>query len=178
MRRTIIILSALALSSGVAVADRSHGGGGHVSQASHGGGGHVSQVSHGGGGHVAAAARGSYGGGHVYGGGGRVYNGGGHVYGGGRVYGGGTRVVGRGDYRVWNGGRWDRNYYRGYYYDGGYYRPWAGVHYYDYYHRPAIIVENFSPMAGYYWVPGAWQWDGNEWNWYPGHYEPSADYGY
>jgi len=158
MRRTILILSALALTSGAAVADRYHGGGG---------------------GHVAAAPHA------VHNGGARVYNGGSA-----RVYNGGSRVVDHRVYnntRVYNGGynrgyvghgyreyrpgaRWDRGYYRNYYWDHGYYRPYVGVHYYNYYSRPALIVEDFAPMAGYYWVRGSWQWDGAEWMWYPGHY--------
>ena len=100
-----------------------------------------------------------------------------HSRGGGRYTAGNYRTgsfhyVDHGGYRSWTGGRWDRNYFRGYYYTGGYYRPWVGPHYYSYYHRPALIVESYGAMPGYYWVSGSWNWDGNEWLWYPGHFEP------
>jgi hypothetical protein len=57
-------------------------------------------------------------------------------------------------------------------------RPVIRYRYYNYYQRPSIIVENNSPMTGYYWVGGQWQWNGAEWIWYPGHYEPDPNYGY
>jgi hypothetical protein len=56
-------------------------------------------------------------------------------------------------------------------------RPVIPYRYYNYYQRPAIIVENQPPMAGYYWVAGQWQWNGYEWIWQPGHYEPDPAYG-
>ena len=134
MRRTILILSALALTSGAAVADRFHGGGGR-------GGSHVAVHN---------------GGGRVFNGGSRVtdhrvYNGG-HYNGGSRVYNGGYNrgYVGHGYREYRPGGRWDRGYYRNYYWDHGYYRPYVGVHYYNYYSRPALLIENYSPLAGYY----------------------------
>lgn len=55
-------------------------------------------------------------------------------------------------------------------------RPVIRERYFNYYRRPAIVVENYSAMPGYYWVPGAWSWSGYEWIWQPGHYEPDASY--
>jgi hypothetical protein len=72
----------------------------------------------------------------------------------------------------------------GYYGGGGYarrpiyvHRPIIRERYYNYYRRPALIVENYNPIAGYYWVPGSWQWNGYEWSWQPGHYEPDPNDG-
>jgi len=128
------------------------------------------------------------------------FHGGGHQ--------GGTTVVrdhrGGGDYHPnWNGGgnrvvvREHNNYRGGNYYRGGdnYYRggwrngyvsrrpiyvnrPIIREHYYNYYRRPAIVVENYSAMDGYFWVAGQWTWDGYEWQWYPGHYEPDPNWAY
>jgi hypothetical protein len=55
-------------------------------------------------------------------------------------------------------------------------RPVIGHRYYNYYQRPSLIIENYSAMPGYYWVRGAWTWDGYEWIWQPGHYEPDPNY--
>ena len=55
-------------------------------------------------------------------------------------------------------------------------RPVIRHRYYNYYQRPAIIVENYAPMTGYYWVPGQWDWNGYEWLWTPGHYELDPAY--
>jgi hypothetical protein len=55
-------------------------------------------------------------------------------------------------------------------------RPVIRYRYYNYYQRPAVIAENYSPMTGYYWVPGQWTWNGYEWIWQAGHYEPDAAY--
>jgi hypothetical protein len=55
-------------------------------------------------------------------------------------------------------------------------RPVIRERYYNYYRRPAVIVESYNSMAGYYWVAGAWAWDGYEWIWQPGHYEPDPSY--
>jgi hypothetical protein len=55
-------------------------------------------------------------------------------------------------------------------------RPIIRYRYYNYYQRPAIIVENYPAQPGYYWVAGQWQWSGYEWIWQPGHYEPDASY--
>jgi hypothetical protein len=104
----------------------------------------------------------------------------------------GTTVVVRGN-RDWHGGgRVIVNrggYNRGYYNNRGYgyrhvdrrpifvSRPIIRERYYNYYRRPALVVENYGPMAGYYWVPGQWSWDGYEWQWQPGHYQPDPNYG-
>jgi hypothetical protein len=55
-------------------------------------------------------------------------------------------------------------------------RPVIRYRYYNYYQRPAVIVENQPPMPGYYWVAGQWQWNGYEWIWQAGHYEPDPNY--
>lgn len=47
---------------------------------------------------------------------------------------------------------------------------------YNYYQRPAVLVENYAPMTGYYWVAGQWAWNGYEWTWTAGHYEPDPSY--
>jgi hypothetical protein len=31
-------------------------------------------------------------------------------------------------------------------------------------------------MPGYYWVPGQWSWNGYEWIWQAGHYQPDPNY--
>jgi hypothetical protein len=129
----------MALSGGVASADRGgHGGGGH------GGGGHVSarESFHGGGG-----ARGGFVG-HGPARGGGYYGGYGH----GGYYG--------------HGG-WG---YRDRVYMG---RPFIGSHYYDYRYRPELIVEDYGVRDGYAWVRGSWSWNGAEWIWAPGYYEPA-----
>jgi hypothetical protein len=154
--RNILTLSALtlALTGGVALADR----GGH---STHSGGGHQ------GGGAVVRDHRGGGGGGHQE-----------HVRFGGDNRGGYNHGYSRGEYN--RGGGY---YHGGGYVHGGYNRGWARrpiyinhpvvrYHYYNYYQRPSLIVENYDPMPGYYWVPGAWSWDGGEWIWTYGHYEP------
>ena len=55
-------------------------------------------------------------------------------------------------------------------------RPVIRYRYYNYYQRPAVVVENYPSKAGYYWVAGQWQWSGYEWIWQPGHYEPDTSY--
>lgn len=55
-------------------------------------------------------------------------------------------------------------------------RPVMRYRYYNYYQRPAIIVENYPARDGYYWVAGAWSWTGYEWTWTPGHYEPDPNW--
>jgi hypothetical protein len=55
-------------------------------------------------------------------------------------------------------------------------RPIIHQRYYDYRYRPELIVENYGVRPGYYWVNGSWQWNGYEWIWYPGHYEPDPSY--
>jgi len=44
--------------------------------------------------------------------------------------------------------------------------------YYNYRYRPALIAENYAAMDGYVWVRGSWAWNGYEWIWQPGHYQP------
>ncbi|HEY4243410.1 MAG TPA: hypothetical protein VGM88_26540 [Kofleriaceae bacterium] len=157
--RNILALSAalaLALTGGVAAADRFHGGGGGRVTV-HGGG--RTTVVHGGG-RVVVHGGGGYGG----------YHGGGYGHG---------PVVHTG----WGGGR---GYYGGHgYYGGGYARrpiyvgrPIIHERYFDYYHRPGLIVENYGPRDGYLWVAGDWSWNGAEWIWMPGHYEPDGAYSY
>jgi WXXGXW repeat (2 copies) len=93
---------------------------------------------------------------------------------------GGGNVVVR-DHRGWNGGgrvivrnepRYHRVVRRPIYIS----RPVIHERYFNYYRRPAIIVENYNAMPGYYWVAGSWTWDGSEWAWQPGHYEPDPNY--
>jgi hypothetical protein len=55
-------------------------------------------------------------------------------------------------------------------------RPVIRERYYDYDRRPSVIVENYNPMAGYYWVAGGWTWNGVEWIWQAGHYQPDPSY--
>jgi len=97
-----------------------------------------------------------------------IVRGGGNWHGGGSWHGGGERVVVRGGY---HGG----------YYHGGYYgrrpiyvnRPVIREHYYNYRYRPSLIVEDYGPRPGYIWVRGHWAWDGAEWIWTPGYYDPT-----
>lgn len=148
MKRIIMAVAAVALASGVASADRRHGGGGRGGEW-HGGGGRGVVVRD-------------------------------HREGGVRV----TPSY-HGDYRGnWGGGyRYSRPAYNGGYRWGGYARqpiyverPLIRTHYYDYRYRPQILVENYPMRAGYYWVAGHWDWNGYEWMWTPGHYEPDAGY--
>lgn len=62
------------------------------------------------------------------------------------------------------------NYYR------AYSRPVIRQRYYDYRYRPQIVVENYDPVPGYIWVRGSWSWNGYEWIWTAGHYEPDPQY--
>jgi hypothetical protein len=55
-------------------------------------------------------------------------------------------------------------------------RPVIHRRYFSYYQRPSLIVENYSAMPGYFWVPGTWTWNGYEWIWQPGHYQPDPNY--
>ncbi len=55
-------------------------------------------------------------------------------------------------------------------------RPVIRSHYYHYGYRPALIGENYGYREGYVFVRGDWQWNGYEWMWQPGHYEPDAAY--
>ena len=55
-------------------------------------------------------------------------------------------------------------------------RPVIRYHYYNYYQRPTLLVENYPARPGYFWVAGQWTWSGYEWIWQPGHYEPDPNY--
>jgi len=55
-------------------------------------------------------------------------------------------------------------------------RPILREHYYNQYRRPSLIVESYGAMPGYYWVAGQWSWNGYEWLWQPGHYQPDPSY--
>ncbi|HET9619775.1 MAG TPA: hypothetical protein VFP84_00315 [Kofleriaceae bacterium] len=70
-------------------------------------------------------------------------------------------VVVRGGYR---GGYARRPIYVG--------RPVIRERYYNRWHRPALIVEDYGPRPGYVWVRGHWGWNGGEWIWTPGYYNP------
>jgi hypothetical protein len=155
--------------SGVASADRFGGhGGGHVAvhESFHGGGGFHGGYEHGGfrGGYEHGGFRGGY----EHGGfrGGYVEHGGfrggyerGYV---GRGWGGGW-----GHGPVVRGG-WGWGYRAPIYVD----RPIIHEHYYDYRYRPELIVEDYPVRDGYVWVRGHWDWNGVEWIWTPGYYEP------
>jgi hypothetical protein len=164
MMRKLLPLTALTLglTGGVALADHGRGGdhGDHRVQVEHRAapGGHVYNNR----GPVVRDHREYYGGGRV------VVRNEPHYYGGGRSYYGGGRSY-------YGGGR---NYYGGHSYARPIYvsRPVIRERYYNYYRRPALIVENFNPLPGYYWVRGEWTWDGAEWIWQPGHYEPVGGY--
>jgi hypothetical protein len=88
------------------------------------------------------------------------------------------------DQRSWGGGRvvvrndprYYRNYHNGYRRPIYVSRPIIRERYFNYYRRPALIVENYNAMPGYYWVAGGWTWNGYEWNWTAGHYEPDPNY--
>lgn len=151
MKKIILSALVLALTSGAAMADRGHGGGarqGGVSVHNTGGGGW-----HGGGRAVVHEGyRGGYNGGYHGGGG---WHGGVVVRGGG--YGGGYR-----EYHTYGHPR--ANIYVS--------RPIIREHYYHYGYRPRLIVENYGPREGYIWIHGEWTWNGYEWIWAPGHYEP------
>jgi hypothetical protein len=99
----------------------------------------------------------------------------------------------RGNERQWRGN--DRNVvrvnrerptFRGnrFYFSGGisrpYVRPTFNVRYRDYYRRPALVVENYDAVPGYISIQGAWNWTGYEWSWTAGHYDidPSYDDSY
>lgn len=85
----------------------------------------------------------------------------------GRDYRGGGRVVVREPYR---------REYRGVRRPIFVSRPIIRGHYYNYYRRPSLVVESYGAMPGYYWVAGHWDWNGYEWLWQPGHYEPDQSY--
>jgi hypothetical protein len=154
MRKSILILSALALSAGVASADRSHGGdrgdrGGDRGERR----GPVVQQ------HWNGGNRGWSGGVNVSPNRDRHYD--------------NRRPV------IVNASPRYRSYERPVYVQHRpiyVQRPTIRYRYYNYDQRPQILAENYAPMAGYYWVAGAWNWDGYEWNWQAGHYEPDPQY--
>ena len=67
-----------------------------------------------------------------------------------------------------------------YVFNGGYtrtyVRPVIRQRYYNVRMRPTILVENYEPVPGYIWLAGNWQWNGYEWVWTSGHYEPDTRY--
>ena len=162
---------ALGLSSGAAFADRGHGGdrgrsehrgdnrGGTVVVRDHGRGNNVVVRDHGRGNTVVVRDHGRdhWRGNNV------VVRDRGHDY---YRGGGGGRVIVRGDGRY-------RNVVRRPIYVS---RPVIHHRYYNYSRRPAVIFENYNAIAGYYWVSGSWSWNGFEWIWAPGHYEPDPNY--
>jgi hypothetical protein len=145
---TSLAALAVALSSGAAFADR-HGG-------SHGGGGRS------GGGRSSGSVI------HEQRGGGNWNHSGGVT----------VRSMGRENHVHYNTNRVYRGGYRSSFVRRPIYvrRPVIRERYFDFRIRPRIIVEDYAPMAGYYWVSGQWSWDGYEWMWQPGHYEPDASY--
>lgn len=173
MNKLILSALVLALTSGVAMADRSRGNGGHSSGGAHQGG----VVVRGNGGH-------STGGGGFHGNSGHS-NGGFHGntgYRGNTGWHGNTVVHDRGYDRGYNRG-YNRGYEPRYYHTHGvargniwFNRPVIREHYYHYGYRPTLIVENYGAREGYIFVRGDWQWDGAEWLWMPGHYEPDSAY--
>ncbi len=95
--------------------------------------------------------------------------------------GGGRDTVVVRDHRGWDGGGrgFVRNEARFHGYDRRpifVSRPVIHERYYNYYRRPALIVESYGAISGYYWVRGQWTWDGYEWIWQPGHYQPDPGY--
>ena len=144
MKKIILSALVLALTSGAAMADRSHGSG-HASGGARQGG----VVVHSNGGHSNGGFHGNSG------------------------WHGNTVVHERGG----------RGYERPYYHTHGvargniwFNRPVIREHYYHYGYRPSLIVENYGPREGYVFVRGDWQWNGAEWLWMPGHYEPDQAY--
>lgn len=55
-------------------------------------------------------------------------------------------------------------------------RPAIRYRYFNYYERPSVLAENYPAMTGYYWVAGHWDWNGYEWIWTPGYYQPDPQY--
>lgn len=51
-------------------------------------------------------------------------------------------------------------------------RPYIAERYYDVRVRPRLYVESYPAVEGYAWIRGHWQWNGYEWLWRPGHYQP------
>ena len=57
-----------------------------------------------------------------------------------------------------------------------YRRPVTNYRYTNYRYRPTILVENYDTVPGYFWVSGAWNWNGYEWAWTSGHYAVDSNY--
>ncbi|MFT3697124.1 MAG: hypothetical protein QM831_28535 [Kofleriaceae bacterium] len=145
MKKIILSAVALALMGGAAMADRGHGGGARQGGVS---------VHTTGGGRAVVHERGGYNGG--YNGG---YHGGGGWHGGVVVH---NNYPARREFHTYGHAR--ANIYVE--------RPFIREHYYHYGYRPRLIVENYGPREGYLWIHGEWAWNGYEWIWAPGHYEP------
>ncbi|MEO6772632.1 MAG: hypothetical protein ABI437_06260 [Kofleriaceae bacterium] len=159
MKKLILSALVLALTGGAAMADRGHGGGRPQSGRSSGG--------------VTVHNNGGFHGGAVHEN--RGWN-----------RGGGTVVHENRENRGWNrGGGVVVNQNRGwrgeprYYHNRGHVRaniwmprPVIRTHYYHYGYRPSLLVEDYGVRDGYIFVRGGWQWNGYEWIWQSGHYEP------
>jgi hypothetical protein len=57
-----------------------------------------------------------------------------------------------------------------------YRRPVIRTRYYNARVRPVLVVENYTPVAGYVWVRGQWAWGGSEWRWGDGYYAADPQY--
>lgn len=55
-------------------------------------------------------------------------------------------------------------------------RPVISYRYTNFYQRPVVIAENYPSRPGYIWITGQWQWNGYEWTWTAGHYQPDPAY--
>ena len=55
-------------------------------------------------------------------------------------------------------------------------RPVFHERYYDYRVRPRVVYESYGPRYGYAWISGQWTWDGYEWVWNAGYYQPDSAY--
>lgn len=168
MKKLILSALVLALTGGAAMADRGHGGGGGRWSGGHASGG-VTVRGNGGGFHGEAGGRGVV----------RENRGGGWNRGGGVVV-HENRGYNRGyENRGYENRGWAREGYRhGYRENIWMPRPVIHEHYYNYGYRPSLIVEDYGARDGYIFVRGAWQWNGYEWIWQPGHYEVDPAYGY
>ena len=97
------------------------------------------------------------------------------VHGGGRG-GGGRVVVHEGGRGGWHGNVGVRGHVRGAYDYGrrpiSMHRPFIRERYYNRSFRPGLIVEDYPVRDGYIWVRGSWGWNGAEWIWSPGYYQP------
>jgi len=51
-------------------------------------------------------------------------------------------------------------------------RPVIRERYFDFHRRPELVVEDFGFRPGFVWVRGHWDWNGAEWIWMPGYYQP------